>query len=163
MSRPAERAGYPVPGEGEAGQGGGGEARDVYARGRCLCGSFGFVARGEAARRIYCHCVDCRRATGAPVSVLVGYQEQDVEYTGQSPKRYRSSETVARTFCGECGGSVSYEDDLLPGEVYLHVGLFDEPERLSPQAHSWLSQAIDWLRLEDELPRHQTSSRPRSR
>lgn len=131
------------------------------ATGGCLCASFRFVARGEPARSIYCHCVDCRRATGAPVSVLVGYPVEDVEYTGEAPRKYRSSSTVTRAFCGSCGCSVSYEDELLPGEVYLHAGLFDDPEPLTPQTHSWRSQAISWLRLEDDLPRHETSSRPR--
>ena len=131
------------------------------ATGGCLCASFRFVARGEPARSIYCHCVDCRRATGAPVSVLVGYPVDDVEYTGESARKYRSSSTVTRAFCGSCGGSVSYEDEFLPGEVYLHAGLFDDPEPLTPQTHSWRSQAISWLRLEDDLPRHETSSRPR--
>ena len=131
------------------------------ATGRCLCGDFRFVARGEPAHRIYCHCVDCRRATGAPVSVLIGYPAEDVEYTGETPRSYRSSRTVTRAFCGGCGGSVSYEDELLPGEVYLHAGLFGDPEPFAPETHSWVSQAVGWLRLTDDLPRHERSSRLR--
>lgn len=134
---------------------------DFSMTGSCLCGSFGFAARGEPLYRIYCHCVDCRRSTGAPVSMLVGYRTEKVEYTGEQPKRYRSSETVTRAFCGTCGCSVSYEDERLSGEIYLHTGLFDEPESYPPLAHSWYSQAIDWLRIQDDLPRYEQSSRPR--
>jgi hypothetical protein len=68
---------------------------------------------------------------------------------------------LTRAFCGACGGSVSYEDERLPGEVYLHAGLFDDPESFPPLTHSWHSQAIGWLRIEDQLPRHERSSRPR--
>lgn len=131
------------------------------ATGACLCGEFRFVARGEPLYRVYCHCEDCRRASGAPVSVLVGYKTEDVEYPGEQPKRYRSSERVTRAFCGTCGGTVSYEDERLPGEIYLHLGLFDDPERLPPLAHSWHSQALGWLRIEDGLPRHEKSAVPR--
>jgi hypothetical protein len=93
--------------------------------------------------------------------VLVGYGVHEVEFTGSEPRRYRSSESATRAFCGTCGGTVSYEDERLPGEIYLHAGLFDDPENLTPLAHSWHSQAVGWLRIDDELPRHEKSSRPR--
>lgn len=131
------------------------------ATGKCLCGDFRFVARGEPLYRAYCHCVDCRRSSGAPVSMLVGYRAEEVEYTGEQPRSYRSSEGVIRAFCGTCGGTISYEDERLPGEIYLHAGLFDEPGRFPPLTHSWHSQTIGWLRIDDELPRHEQSSRPR--
>lgn len=129
--------------------------------GACLCGGFRFAARGEPTYRAYCHCVDCRRSTGAPVSMLVGYRSEEVEFTGEEPEKYRSSEGVTRAFCGACGGSVSYEDERLPGEIHLHAGLFDDPESFPPLTHSWHSQAIGWLRIEDQLSRHERSSRPR--
>lgn len=136
-------------------------SQDSTATGKCLCGGFSFVARGEPVRRAYCHCVDCRRASGAPVSMLVGYKSEDLEYQGDEPKRYHSSECVTRAFCGTCGGTVSYEDERLPGEIYLHVGLFDDPDEFTPLTHSWHSQAVGWMRIQDELPRHEQSSRPR--
>lgn len=129
--------------------------------GSCLCGGFRFAARGEPMYRAYCHCVDCRRVSGAPVSALVGYPAGEVEYTGEAPERYRSSEGVMRSFCGRCGGTISYEDERLPGEIYLHIGLFDDPGPLAPLTHSWHSQALSWLDFGDELPRHEKSSRPR--
>lgn len=134
---------------------------DSFATGSCLCGEFGFTARGEPLYRVYCHCVDCRRASGAPVSMLVGYGTHEVEFTGSEPRRYRSSESVTRAFCGTCGGTVSYEDERLPGEIYLHAGLFDAPDTFTPLAHSWHSQAVSWLHIDDDLPRHETSSKPR--
>lgn len=134
---------------------------ETTVTGRCLCGGFRFVARGEPLSRMYCHCVDCRGSSGAPVSALVGYGADQVEYTGDEPKEYRSSESVTRAFCETCGGTVSYEDERLPGEIYLHVGLFDEPDKQPPTSHSWHSQSISWLHIDDQLPHHEKSSRPR--
>lgn len=136
-------------------------SQDSTMTGACLCGGFRFVARGEPMYRAYCHRVDCRRSTGAPVSMLVGYRSEEVEYTGEEPEKFRSSEGVPRAFCGACGGSVSYEDERMPGEVYLHAGLFDDPESFPRLTHSWHLQAIGWLRIEDELPRYDRSSRAR--
>lgn len=131
------------------------------ATGGCLCGGLRFRVSGEPKYVAYCHCVDCRRASGAPVSALAGYDWTDVELLGEAPRTYTSSPGVTRSFCGVCGGTFAYEDERLPGEVYIFVGLFDDPEPLAPRTHSWHSQAVSWLRLDYELPRHETSSKPR--
>ena len=80
---------------------------------------------------------------------------------GGEPVVYESSPGIRRTFCGECGTPLSYEDERLEGEVYLAVGVFDEPERFRPTVHSWDSQRLRWFHTADGLPRHRTSSRPR--
>ncbi len=109
----------------------------------------------------YCHCKDCRRWSGAPVSVLVGYRVGQVEIKRGAPRVYESSPGVTRSFCGECGASLFYEDRRLPGEIYVAVGAFDEPERFEPDVHSWASQRLPWLDIEDGLLWKEKSSRPR--
>ena len=37
--------------------------------------------------------------------------------------------------CADCGTSLSYEDERLPGEVYLMLGAFDDPDPFEPEAH----------------------------
>lgn len=80
---------------------------------------------------------------------------------GDEPQVYCSSPGVRRAFCGSCGTSFSYEDERLPGDVYIAVGFFDEPEKFRPGGHSWSSRRMDWLRIEDDLPKYEKSSRPR--
>lgn len=130
------------------------------AEGGCMCGRVGFRAEGEPVTVLYCHCRDCRRASGAPVLVLAGFPEERVEWHGER-EFYRSSASVRRSFCGGCGATLTYEDEKLPGEVYVAVGAFDEPERFEPTAHSWVSRRLGWFEVRDELPRHEQSSRPR--
>lgn len=130
------------------------------AEGGCLCGKVRFRACGEPIFTAYCHCRDCRRASGAPVTAFVGYPVERVEWIGER-KAYRSSPDVVRSFCGECGASLTYEDAKLPGEVYLAVGVFDEPEEFEPATHSWESRRLGWLDIRDELPRFEQSSKPR--
>ncbi len=59
---------------------------------------------------VYCHCRDCRRFSGAPVSLFAGYRSKQVELTGGEPTAYESSPGVHRSFCGRCGTPVSFED-----------------------------------------------------
>ncbi len=84
---------------------------------------------------IYCHCRDCRRSSGAPVSLFVRYRTEQVETKWGAPKVYSSSPGVSRSFCGDCGAPLSYEDERLPGEIYVPVWVFDEPEEFEPEMH----------------------------
>ena len=114
-----------------------------------------------AAGVIYCHCRDCRKSSGAPVSLFAGYGSERVETEQGTPKVYESSPGVLRSFCGDCGTPLSYEDERLPGEVYVMVGVFDEPEPFEPEAHDWVSQKPEWFDIQKDLSRYQKSSKPR--
>ncbi len=129
--------------------------------GRCSCESILLRLAGEPETVVYCHCKDCRRWSGAPVTVFVGYKQDRVEITGDEPKIYGSSPGVRRAFCENCGTSLSYEDESLPDEIYFFGGILDEPEAFGPRAHSGHSRKLTWLNLRDDLPRHGESSRPR--
>lgn len=131
------------------------------AEGRCQCGAVRLKVLGEPETVVYCHCVDCRRWSGAPVVALAGYKVERVEIRSGTPKGYDSSPGVRRSFCEDCGTPLSYEDARLPGEIYISVGVFDEPELFEPDVHSWTSQSLSWLDIRDDLPRHEKSSRPR--
>ena len=95
------------------------------------------------ARVLYCHWCDCRKSSGAPVSLFVGYRVEQVEAGQGPPKVYESSPRVLRSFCGDCGTPLSYEDERLPGVVYVIVGVFDDPEPFEPEAHDWVSQKLE--------------------
>ncbi len=132
-----------------------------FVEGGCFCGAVRIRAGGEPVSVPYCHCNDCRRWSGSPVSVFVGYRVGQVEMVRGTPRVYESSPAVTRSFCGDCGASLFYEDRRLPGEIYIAAGVFEEPGRFRPDAHSWASQGLPWLDIEDGLPREEESSRPR--
>lgn len=129
--------------------------------GGCLCRAIRIKLIGTPQTVVYCHCGDCRRWSGAPVTVFVGCSTERVEMLGEKPQAYSSSPGIRRTFCGSCGTPFSYEDEKLPGETYISVGVFDEPEKFEPQGHSWFSSRMGWLHIEDATPRFEESSRPR--
>lgn len=129
--------------------------------GGCRCGDVRLAAHGEPDAVVYCHCGDCRRSSGAPLSVFVGYAVGWIEMNRGTPKVYESGPGVRRSFCGDCGTPMFYEDERIPGEIYVHIGVFDEPDRFEPAAHSWFSRKLPWLEIQDDLPRHEKSSHPR--
>lgn len=131
------------------------------ADGGCRCGAVRIRANGEPVEAIYCHCRDCRKSSGAPVSLFIGLRTEQMETERGIPKVYESSVGVRRSFCGDCGTPLSYEDERLPGEVYVPVGVFDDPRPFEPEVHDWVSQRLEWFDVRDELPRYQESSKPR--
>ncbi|MBT5434558.1 MAG: hypothetical protein HOI34_13175 [Rhodospirillaceae bacterium] len=43
------------------------------ANGGCMCGAVRYAVDGAPMSSIFCHCMSCRRHTGAPVVALAGY------------------------------------------------------------------------------------------
>lgn len=126
-----------------------------------MCGDIRFRMVGEPESVPYCHCEDCRRWSGAPVSLFVAYRAERMEILRGEVAVYVSSPGVRRLFCGRCGASLVYEDERLPGEMYVSVGAFDEPERFRPTGHGWVAHGYSGLRITDDLPRSGESARPR--
>ena len=121
--------------------------------GRCRCGSVKFAALTEPFWRSYCHCNDCRRATGAPVTAFVGWRANECEFTGDTRKVTRLG-AVERSFCSECGSPLDYRDDRLPGEIYVYLGVLDSPEDFPPTLHAFDGQRLPFMRIANELPRY---------
>jgi len=134
---------------------------EAVLHGRCFCGAIRVTTATMPFQVSWCHCRDCRRQTGAPAVVWAGFASEAIVFDG-TPRRRQSSPHIIRSFCGECGTPMSYEDDRLPGEYYLHTGIFDEADRLVPDRHGYVSSKLFWLHLEDGLDRHDrlTRSRP---
>ncbi len=120
-------------------------------RASCRCGLIGAEAKVDPFQVSYCHCRDCRKQTGAPVMAFVGFHDGEVAWQGE-PQRWRAG-GVERAFCGSCGSQIGYRDEKLPGELYLTLGIMDEPERYPPTMHAFEMRRLPFLHLEDDLPR----------
>jgi hypothetical protein len=128
--------------------------------GRCFCGAIRFAAEGAPFQVSWCHCRDCRRQTGAPAVVWAGFRFGQVTIAGE-PRRRQSSPHITRSFCAACGTPMTYEDDRLEGEIYIHAGLFDEADRLVPDRHAYVTSKLFWLHLEDGLTKYDDTTRSR--
>jgi len=125
---------------------------DAPHGGACRCGLISAEMRAQPMLRLYCHCRDCRKQTGAPMMAFVVFNDSDVTWFG-TPKTFRSG-GVERSFCEHCGSQIGYRDDQLPGEIYLALGFMDEPERYPPSFHAFDKRRLPFIHLADELPRH---------
>jgi hypothetical protein len=127
--------------------------------GGCLCGAIRFHAIGQPIDANYCHCSQCRRHTGAPVAAFAGFPIAHLVWSKGQPRVFASSAKAHRSFCPDCGTSLTWQDLAEPDRIYLYVGAFNDPSSLYPRDHVWSENAIPWLRIEDSLPRHKRTRR----
>lgn len=127
--------------------------------GGCSCGRVRYVATGKPYKVSYCHCIDCRRATGAPVVVAVMFVESRFRFSQGEPKLYESSEQVFRGFCDICGTPLSWAGIWHRQPfVFIYLSTLDNPELVQPDRHAFCDYQIDWFDTDDDFPRFTSSS-----
>lgn len=120
--------------------------------GHCYCGAVSFEIDGESDWVGHCHCESCRRASGSVMTTFAGFKNQQVTFSGAEPSRHRTDDGVTRSFCGQCGSPVAYQNDDQIGEIHMHLGLFDDIDRLPPVDHSFRNEKASWLNADEHLP-----------
>ena len=118
--------------------------------GGCLCGSVRFVARGQPYRVGLCHCLDCRKHSGALFNATAIFPESAVTIEGET-RSY-----AGRHFCPICGSSVFGRSD---DEIELSLGAFDAPDQFRPSYELWTIRREAWLPPFD-LAGHYERDRP---
>lgn len=127
--------------------------------GRCYCGAITICATQAPHAIAYCHCIDCRRVTGAPVAAFAAFDETAVIFTPNEGCMVNANPGVSRTFCQTCGSPLAGRYDYLPGKIYIAVGVLDQAGDLAPQLHAHEAQRLEWLHIDDKLERTAGSAR----
>lgn len=121
--------------------------------GGCFCGRLRYRISGEPQSSDICHCVSCRRATGAQSVAWLTVSIEDFSFVSGEHMEYRSSPEVVRTFCGKCGTSLTYQHE--GDKVDVTTASLDRPEDFPPACHIWMEDKIGWESVHDGLPRFQ--------
>ncbi len=126
----------------------------MHATGACLCGSIRyeiFYAAGDVVD--YCHCEQCRRASGAPVLAWLEVPPERFRITQGTARGFASSARAMRWFCADCGTQL-YMTDNAGNSVGITLGTLDNPNSVRPTVHGWESERIPWFEIADDLPRY---------
>lgn len=129
--------------------------------GGCLCGAVRYEADKSSYRTGCCHCRMCQKATGAPFVSLVQIPREAFRYTTGEPKYFNASEISDSVFCGDCGTTlmIRYYPEINDAYVVLTATL-DDPNEYPPERHLGVESQMEWLKLDDDLPRTADSSPP---
>lgn len=124
--------------------------------GGCLCGGVRFRVTGRLGPAAFCHCRECRKASGSAFAANAPVRTK--YFTLLSGERliseYESSPGKYRAFCTRCGSPVYSRRSDEPEIRRLRLGTLDaDPER-RPLVHVWVSERAPWYEIRDELPRY---------
>lgn len=125
--------------------------------GGCLCGAVRYRVEGEPLASGICHCRTCRRAASAPNLPFVGFTVSNFAIIRGNPVEFRSSPHVVRTFCGQCGSPLTYQDERHSDAIDIMTCSLDDPNVLPPTFSVWVSHKLAWDSPRGDLPAYDRS------
>ena len=128
------------------------EAESII-HGGCLCGAVRYEARGEPYHVTHCHCADCRRSAGAAFVTWASFRLEDFRVTRGELSEIQFLGRM-RSFCPQCGTTLTFRSGPETEEVDVTVCSFDHPELVTPADHIWVEDRLSWIALADGRPTH---------
>lgn len=117
--------------------------------GGCLCGAVRYELVGASTPVTYCHCSMCRKWHGH-VGAYAAVDRTDLRIVeSRGLKWHRSSASVQRGFCRECGSSLFFDEAKDP-KVGFAAGTLDEPTGLRSKAHIFLGSKGDYYEVPED-------------
>lgn len=103
-----------------------------------------------------CHCVDCRRGSGAAYVTWGTVPREHLKISQGSVHKVHHADRV-RSFAACCGTPLFFEDNLAAEEVELTIATLDHPECFSPEWVIWMDDKLPWVVVDPSLPLYSKS------
>ncbi len=125
--------------------------------GGCLCGGTRYRLLTAPVGVGDCHCIDCRRASGAPYVTWGSVRPDQLEVCKGEPRQVRHADRI-RTFAACCGTPLFFaEDDQW---IDVAIATLDDPTPFAPEKAIWTEDRLPWVPLDPARPHFVRSSRP---
>jgi len=103
-----------------------------------------------------CSCEWCRKRSGSLFGISVYFDRERVVFSGGDKKIFRltsdSGRQIETGFCENCGTTVCWTLEFLPGKIGLAGGTFDEPLGwIRPQRYVFDRLKPDWLHIDEDI------------
>ena len=125
--------------------------------GSCLCGGVKYEAEGPVIGMARCHCVQCRKASGAEFATNGSVQAKSFRVVAGEELlgRYQSSPGRFRVFCTRCGSPLYKQDSERPHQVRLRLGTLDSELDQTPLCHVFVSEKPRWSEITDGIAQYE--------
>ncbi|HKP59734.1 MAG TPA: GFA family protein [Polyangiales bacterium] len=124
--------------------------------GSCLCGGVRYEAEGPLTVIARCHCVQCRKASGAEFATNGGVPADGFRILRGEELlgAYEWQPGQARHFCRSCGSPLFKRNAAQPDVVRLRLGTLDDATDVvrGPEVHVFVSERPAWSEICDALP-----------
>ena len=126
--------------------------------GGCLCGGVRFRISERPHHVCDCHCVDCRRASGAPFVTWGTVAREHIEILSGEVRTFLYSLRI-RSFAGCCGTTLFFQDDESAKTLDVAIATLDDPAPFGPDRAIWTEDRLPWVLLDPARPAFKTNKR----
>ena len=122
--------------------------------GGCLCGVIRYRVTGPPVVVAQCHCLACRRVSGAGHSIDAMFPAENLELTGELGEfNYKSDagNDVTKAFCRMCGSPILGHNTGMPGHVTIALGTMDDAADLKTQVVIFRRDRQPWDELDPDV------------
>jgi len=119
--------------------------------GGCLCGRVRFRLHETPHHLCDCHCIDCRRASGAPFVTWGTVTKDKLEILSGDIRTVRHADRI-RSFAGCCGTSLFFQDDDSATLTDVSIASLDDPLSFAPELAIWTEDRLPWVLLDPTKP-----------
>ena len=123
----------------------------------CPCGQLRAETTGEPVRISVCHCLNCQRRTGSAFSAQARWPDAQVRITGERKSWSYVGDSGGGAdfhFCPECGTTVAYVIEALPGLTAIPLGTFADPDFPAPQFSVYENRMHKWIAIAGDDVEH---------
>jgi hypothetical protein len=120
----------------------------------CQCGQLTIDCEGEPVRLSMCHCLDCQKRTGSAFGIQARFPRDAVTSAGRAGAYSRVGDSGGRgtmRFCPDCGSTVWWEADGIPGYVTVAVGAFADPNFPPPKVSVYGERKHAWVAIPESI------------
>jgi hypothetical protein len=120
--------------------------------GRCECRLVRYRVPDEFRYAGYCHCSNCRAATGSAFKPFAGIERERLEVVqGADSLLVWGDDRENHTRCAVCG-SLLYSV-VRDGEwVHVALGSLEDDPTIRPTEHIFIGSKAPWFEITDDLP-----------
>jgi len=128
--------------------------------GRCFCGAVAYAVADEFRYAAFCHCADCRRATGSAFKPFAGIEREKLVLTqGRDALTIFGEADANDTHCAACG-SLLYSVVRAGAFVHVAMGTLVDPPTIRPNKHIFVGSKAPWFMIADGLPQYERHAPP---
>jgi hypothetical protein len=129
-----------------------------FIEGGCLCGGVRYRLEQIPTQTNDCHCIDCRRSSGAPFVTWGTVDRANLGILSGQLRKIPHANRV-RTFASCCGTHLFFEDAPDAETIDVAIASLDDPSPFPPEIAIWTEDRLPWVVLDEARPAYQRSRR----
>jgi len=121
--------------------------------GSCLCGAVRWRLDERPLAVNACHCMDCKKTTGATNVVMLIANSEAFSWTGETDiyrKKADSGREMDIHRCAKCGCRMFHNNLASKALVFVTAGTLDDPSWAVPASHIWVDRISPGVTMHDD-------------